>query len=427
MRFSKQHISSTFGVNAPYVACAYSSLGVPFILFSDQLDTFVQHPSVATNRPYTPNELDVLRRELVRLYLGQPGSSQKPSAVVADFEGEMLGFGGEMTVATFLPYMCETTNTDRNPTRSQTDHLLPPAPLPGLCIDMTGPTGISLCKEIMEHSDLCKLVWGMESDCAAMLHQHYPRYLDILPTNAVDVQLRFSKTPSKRLALHEALKTAANTPHESFRENISQLPNKTDVIHWDELYARNKRAMPFPLCEKHLLYALDDTHRVDLVIRIGGGWVVDEMAPPPTENDLTTLHTETFMCGYDQRPYSVEVPNAVCPGLVKNDGLLPTHTWWVTVQLSKIELQALRNDPHGMRWFYRQRNTFELSCYNNHPHTQQLRRAVVIQRHIQNLLRDCGGVEYLKEHFSPSDVKNVREMHVKLLNVLNDAGVVVCL
>ena len=75
----------------------------------------------------------------------------------------MLGFGGMMTSAAvrFL-----------NDTRT-----------PGLFVDMETAVGIQLMRELLEAPTLQKLVWGAESDCAALLHQQRPVELGIRPAN----------------------------------------------------------------------------------------------------------------------------------------------------------------------------------------------------------------------------------------------------
>jgi hypothetical protein len=488
----------------PYVVYQHSSLNHPFVLFSDSLDQFATlantHTSSNMSRNYTEQEIEALMGVLSEMYSGRiehsrsvphtaasgtcmerTGECFSPSRVsclVADFEGEMLGFGGEVTVATFLPHeRLPTTHGDVALLREEIADKCPGTRLPGLCIDMTCARGILLCRTIMESPDVAKLIWGAESDLCALVHQQFPRRTNIVPSRLVDVQLRFSETPQKRLGLGRAIAHITKqcdihrTPHTTKNmTNLLQLPNKQGSVDWDVMYAQNKRAMPFPLSTTHLQYALDDVHRIDIVLIMTGGWEdmggkttcamfpsLDPKHVPVmfagsgdvrdsagrvgtgtntntnTTSSPTTDTTISVVCGYDQRPrvlpYTAALHQAralLVAGIDETPQMLPVwHDWASAEQLSRNELEAIQTDRFGLRWFYRQRKTYGISLRNNHPRVQQLRRAVVLQRHLSNVSRMCGGwsKSQLAVHHSPSDVRLLVQMRSELDKVLQKAGI----
>lgn len=407
----------------PFMRTASSSLGVPFVLFSDDLRGFVQTGGGDVGSgAYTPDQLHALGEHMVGAYV-DGSCGQRPTALVVDFEGEMLGFGGEMTVATFLPYMCEMGDDERGAE--------PGVPLPGLCVDMTGASGVALCKRLMEAPTLCKLGWGVGSDLAAMLHQTHPRPLDIRPTCLVDVQLRFSESPTKRLGLHRASERILRDYPDAF----DGLPDKKECIDWDTAFAQNERAMPFPLAPSHMVYALDDVHRIERVLRHVGGWT-----PSADEPELHETAPLTVVCSYDQQVYRLEgvpdgepprpldasaqhlppellcIPTPPTPAPTSDRPLAPLHSWFGVERMSTYEQSALAADPYGLRWFYRQLKTYRTACRNRHPEVQRKRRAVLLRRHLANVWRQCGGT--LETVLGPSDVRRLTAVRAEVDAVL---------
>lgn len=423
----------------PLARVALSSLGHPFLLISANVGNFVQAveeeaveaekckrcagPDVAC----TDASVTAYHAALVAAYCTTPTLTR----VVVDFEGEMLGFGGEMTMATFVPYM----DTGRDVAVSVAGSV------PGLCIDMTSESGIALCRTLMECPTLCKLVWGASSDCAALLHQHYPRSLGVTPRALLDVQLRFSESPKRRTGLAKAIAHVQTQHPDAF----AGLPDKATAIDWNRAYATNQKAIPFPLSHTHLRYALDDVHRVARVLTSLGGCGADDltMCAPVVRRQFRA---------YDGQPYTLRVEGdesgeaAVHDGAtfdptifatLPSDSLAPCpgswfarpHAWSVVAQMSAQEQLALEGDPFGIHWFFREYKMFNIARRNRHSAAQQQRRAVVLQRHLYNVFRRVrvneprmnaegdnrsGGALIPSAPLAPSTVRRMLQTHVEL-------------
>ena len=411
----------------------HSSIGVPFICASANPEQFIATTpsSYQGNIPQCPvqpmqTSLQVAEM-LVNNYIGEIDDvavTSTPTGVIVDFEGEMLGFGGEMTVAVCLPYTC---------VHPKEVPLAPP--LPGLMIDMTCPEGISLCKRVMEAPQLTKLGWGTQSDLASLLHQHTPRTLNIRPVNFVDIQLRFSTSPSKRLGLSRALRELA--PH---LKQLVDVPSKDSVIQWDHAYARNGKAMPFPLSNDHMHYALDDIHRIATVLQQGGGWTTPVGTTSPGGTVGSDVPLLQMACGYDdlipehrgvsatsvslqactEGPLCVPV-NDLCSGAIVN--LQPRHEWSAVCQVSTDEQSAIARDPWGLRWFYKQRKAYLRAQRNRAPLEEQRRRQVVLVRHIGNVFHQLGGIDNRSLHLSPYDARTLAQCWKEWRPQLHRVGV----
>jgi hypothetical protein len=346
----------------------YSSRGVAFYVLSEKTMVAGIQP------PPTPSTLAELVAHCASLYLGgvphaetveddendendenkeniDPNVPLPPVPDVwVDFEGEMLGYSGEMVSAQFLLRSGSGSDSGSG-SGSDSDSTPTPAPTPGLLVDMTSPTCIALAKRILECGSLRKIGWGIESDVASLMHQHTPVRLDIHPTNMVDAQLctRFSASAARwhRKSLARALRDV------SPRELLKGLPRKDGCIEWDACYARHTRAMPFPLTPEQCGYAIDDLHRIELVV---------------THSSSSRSSRHTNRLSLSPHPISEEM-------------------WAAAARLSETVTDAIRTDMHGMDWLNCQITTYETGMRKSHPIVKMLSRAVAMQRHHIHLLR----------------------------------------
>jgi len=220
----------------------HSSLKTPFLVISP--DALVE------NIPALDEDEFLQLVEAVEKYIEHLANTR--AVVLADFEGEMPGFGGELVTACFqetvalhketLQVLCPET----------------PSPMPGLFIDLRDALGIRLVSKIMENPHITKIIWGAEGDLISLRFQYLPREMSIKSENVVDAQLAFSH-PTRRLGMGRILTSVP--PH-----LLEELPGK-DVIDFDTCHANNQRALPLPLSTLAALYSVDDLHRLEAVLR----------------------------------------------------------------------------------------------------------------------------------------------------------------
>jgi len=225
-----------------------SSLGCPFVAVSDtQLVEAVRPPSS-----------DAESRQLVAAVTRIIDFYEATSAVlIADFEGEMLGYGGELITGAFVPTSSVEPGSLRKLATNQPVH-----ENQGLLIDMRGSSGIELVRRIMESRAITKLIWGADSDISSLRFQAFPREVGVQPHGVVDVQLAFS-SPTWRLGLARALETVSRNGQS---EITSALPDKKG-LDFDTPHSKNRRALVLPLGELEARYAADDLHRIEAVLR----------------------------------------------------------------------------------------------------------------------------------------------------------------
>lgn len=316
------------------------SRGHPFWVLSDRV--FVEG-----TEPLPAAALDALVTLVLGVYA--PSADRMPPdapPLLMDFEGEMLGHGGVMTAAAFR--FLDTA-------------------IPGLLLDMDSDVGVRVARAVLA-GPAPKFVWGAESDCASLLHQRYPRPLGIEPVNMVDVQLMFSPSPTRRLAMHKALDRIV-TSHPGA---LDGLPAK-DGVDWDGPASRNERAMPVPWRADHVLYAVDD------LVRLEATWKHQAaLAPVHTFEEATTQTTR----------------------------LLATWT----------------KDTYGTRGFWSKWRGYRTVGRSVGP-VDQCRRAVPLVRHLTEVLTRCDGE--LERVLSPSDANAMRAAYSSLVAVLATHGVVV--
>jgi len=223
---------------------AKSSLGVPFLVLSER-------DFVAGRRPPSREEWQGLQRTaatLVSFWV------QRNAVVLADFEGEMPGIGGELCCAAFQRNLAIEPKGLR---QLQSQGFCRDM---GLLIDLRCVEGVGLVRQIMESPAITKMIWGADGDVASLRYGPPAAPFSISSAQVVDVQLAFS-TPSRRLAMAKMLE---RLPSEA---KPVDLPSKDAAIDFTRSHAFNRRALQLPLPTQVATYAMDDLHRLDLVLQ----------------------------------------------------------------------------------------------------------------------------------------------------------------
>eukprot|EP00397_Hematodinium_sp_SG-2012_P024780 GEMP01025833.1.p1 GENE.GEMP01025833.1~~GEMP01025833.1.p1 ORF type:complete len:283 (-),score=57.76 GEMP01025833.1:1225-2073(-) len=219
----------------------HSSLLSPFLVISEE--------QLVVNVPELGDEMASLTYSVAE-YIRQ--LANRRAVVLADFEGEMPGFGGELVTACFQETLA-LGKDNLEPLQPQHQ-----SPMMGLFIDLRHSVGINLCAQIMENANITKVIWGAEGDLTSLRFQYLPREMSIQSQNVVDAQLAFS-SPGKRLGMSRMLAKVPN-------HVLSMLPSK-DIIDFDQAHAYNQRALPLPFSHEAALYSVDDLHRLEAVLR----------------------------------------------------------------------------------------------------------------------------------------------------------------
>ncbi|KAJ1460631.1 hypothetical protein M885DRAFT_11192 [Pelagophyceae sp. CCMP2097] len=193
--------------------------------------------------------------------------------VLADFEGEMPGFGGRLVVAQFL--LTESLDDDLKPTLS---HERPfPSGAVGLLVDLRDPRGVEVARRIMESEAITKVIWGADGDLTSLRHQ---RGLGMRSRNVVDCQLAFS-TERYRLGMAEMLKRVPPT----------ELPPKAGHLDFKPQQS-NRRALPLPLTAGLAKYSMDDLHRIEVILQT--------QRPSEQPYAATTAQTASFLASLEE-------------------------------------------------------------------------------------------------------------------------------
>lgn len=189
--------------------------------------------------------------ELVMKYL--QGCQSRRAVMIADFEGEMPGHGGELVTAAFQ----ETRAVDGDSLSTQLAETHK-TPVMGLLIDLRCRAGVAVLKRIMESRQITKLIWGADADLQSLMYQEFPIPLGVQPQAVVDIQLAFSDR-SRRLGMQRMLERVP-------RQFVAGLPAKSQ-IDFDSFHSKNRRCMPLPLSVTDAMYAMDDLHRIEAILR----------------------------------------------------------------------------------------------------------------------------------------------------------------
>eukprot|EP00931_Biecheleriopsis_adriatica_P018432 TRINITY_DN12921_c0_g1_i2.p1 TRINITY_DN12921_c0_g1~~TRINITY_DN12921_c0_g1_i2.p1 ORF type:complete len:326 (+),score=50.72 TRINITY_DN12921_c0_g1_i2:40-1017(+) len=228
-----------------------SSFEVPFIVVSEA--QLVQTVPVL--------DADRYQDLLTRLQAVVHALEAEQTVLLADFEGEMTGFGGELVTAAFMPTRSIDISTLQAWPRAHLDRS-------GLLIDMRCPGGAQIVQRVMESPVILKVIWGADGDLTSLRHQDAPFPLGFKSRSVVDAQLAFS-TPTARLGMARALERVPP-------ELLARLPNK-EWIDFDLPHSMNRRALRWPLREEEARYAVDDLHRLDVIVSTqipeSGGYV----------------------------------------------------------------------------------------------------------------------------------------------------------
>ena len=237
----------------PSLEYCVSSFGVRFLVVSSNPSSFLASsspsPSSSSSLPH-PSIAEALRVVASWNLAAQPQASAC-GVVLADFEGENMGWGGTLECAQFLP--STLVSSSLSPVPSSTSPQLPQPPRllgstiasrsalasetsrTGLIVDARTAPGASIIAAVMENPLLVKLVWGAQNDNVSLRHQ-----LLLHPSCIADVQLCYSD-PGRRLGMKRALEK-----HPSLTELLGKLPPKDMDPGKYGAYARNERANPMP-------------------------------------------------------------------------------------------------------------------------------------------------------------------------------------
>eukprot|EP00747_Dinoflagellata_sp_TGD_P166960 gnl/TRDRNA2_/TRDRNA2_190584_c0_seq1.p1 gnl/TRDRNA2_/TRDRNA2_190584_c0~~gnl/TRDRNA2_/TRDRNA2_190584_c0_seq1.p1 ORF type:complete len:378 (+),score=54.89 gnl/TRDRNA2_/TRDRNA2_190584_c0_seq1:102-1136(+) len=220
----------------------WSSLDVPFLVVSDQqLVDGVAAPSSEEEHQDTGRVLSAV----------VDAFEEERAVLLADFEGEMTGFGGVLETAAFMPTAC----LDRDYLEAR------PCVAPsvaGLLLDLRCPVGLMLAKRIMGSTAIAKVIWGANGDLTSLCHQKLPHVLGVTSRSVVDAQLAFSP-PNRRIGMARMLQRVPP-------QLLERLPQK-ESIDFDRAHAANRRALQLPLGNAEAHYAVDDLHRLEVILR----------------------------------------------------------------------------------------------------------------------------------------------------------------
>ena len=221
-----------------------SSLGVPFLVISK--DTFITgHKPLIDTTKY--NKFLALVLKSVK--------AQQGEIILADFEGEMPGFGGDLSCAQFMPTRVIENSLVTKCTSNANECLLCSPHTAGLIVDLRDTGGIMITQLIMSDVAFTKLIWGATGDLTSL---RYQRSLgNIRAKNVVDVQRGFS-SPGRLLGMGTAISRCP-------RKFIQGLPSKDQGHDWSPR-AQNRRCVPLPLSQSFAKYAMDDLHRIDAIL-----------------------------------------------------------------------------------------------------------------------------------------------------------------
>jgi|Transcript_77084 hypothetical protein len=288
-----------------------SSLDVPFIVVSELC--------LVEDLPPLPAEHF---QDLLHALNGIVDELEAERAILlADFEGEMTGFGGELVTAAFLP----TTTLERDGFRVGSKALSslrhPDEPRAGLLLDLRCEAGRRLVRRIMQSEDVCKVIWGADGDLTSLRHQVLPAPLQISSRAVIDAQLAFSQ-PHARLGMARMLERVP-------RQLLEHLPDKA-CVEFDLPHSINRRALRWPLQCHEARYAADDLHRLEAILQ--------SQVPPSGGYGSAMILTAEIM--------------------------------------SRIE-----HDPFGLAWLGNELNFFS----RKPPGTQRRAKAVQLVRHIKTL------------------------------------------
>lgn len=250
-----------------------SSVGAPFLVLSDQ--QLVQSLPAPTASEW--DKVLGLGSDLIQQW------EASRAMLVADFEGEFTGFEGELVTAAFR----QTFTLDKSGLRPLSGSKSEQSSA-GVLADMRCPGAAALVKRVMESPAITKIIWGADGDLTALSYTPASQPFGIFAANVVDAQLGFS-TDKKRLGMAKMLERVPEA-------EVSRM-SKRDAINFEASHSRHCRALAFPLSSNNALYAMDDLHRLDLILRT--------QRPPSGSYTEARNQTEAFVCRLRQTPKEV--------------------------------------------------------------------------------------------------------------------------
>lgn len=240
-----EHETEEVSNTSPDVPKTTSSLGHEFIIVGDD-SPFVSGVAADTSGA----GLDAATR-MVSVW------EHENAVVLADFEGEQMGWGGEVLTAQFL----RTDAIDRTTLKPVTVASADGDVEPGLLVDMRSNVGIEVVRMVMENTSITKLIWGADGDLISLRYSLTFASSGINATRVVDVQLGFS-VPGRRLGMARAIESLP-------RSATRGLPSKSQLEDRDFYapQARNRRCVTFPMPPQFTRYSVDDLHRIEAILR----------------------------------------------------------------------------------------------------------------------------------------------------------------
>ncbi|CAE7296894.1 cspA, partial [Symbiodinium microadriaticum] len=266
-----------------------SSLDCPFLVLSEgQLVESVPAPSV--------QDLQRLK-QLVRNCIDT--CEEYGAALLVDFEGEMPGHGGEVSIAQVQFTQVLDLKT-LSPLRLNP---LQRFQCPGFLLDLRCPSGVEIIRQVMGSQKILKILWGAQGDCQCLMYQLRPFYIGVYPMATLDAQVAFDA--SVLIGMAKMLQTVPS-------ETTGGLPIKEDQINWDASHCENKRALEVPLSRESALYAVDDLHRIEAI--------VGTKLPPSGSYAAALQHTAQMLLGLRQDPCGLSTLEQDLRWLEKRDG-----------------------------------------------------------------------------------------------------------
>jgi len=265
--------------------CCRSSLGVPFLVVSNQ--PFVTGVPVPSREEWI--ELLVFTNALVKQW-------ETPGCVLlADFEGEGMGVEGELVSAAFQrTWAIERTGLRPMKMSGRTSEEM------GLMFDFRCLEAVAIVKRIMEAPVLCKAIWGADGDISALRYTPPVKPLGIKSLNVLDVQLAYSE-PKRRLAMSKMLPLLPP-------KVLKGLPDKSSAggADFSSAHSQHRRAIALPMSIAMARYSTDDLHRLEKVLlhRIPAGSNFTDASRQTGTLTLKLLASPFMYGGHRLRLYS---------------------------------------------------------------------------------------------------------------------------
>jgi len=266
-----------------------SSLNCPFLVLS-QIQLVKEIPAP------TPEEFQRLKH-LVTSFVG--ACNQRNAVLLADFEGEMPGHGGEISIAQLqLTEVLDPQNL--MPRRVNPQQCFQ---APGLLIDLRCYDCIDVIQEVMGSDRIWKLLWGANGDCQCLMYQQRPVHIGVDPKKLIDAQVAFDDRV--RIGMAQMLESVP-------AEIQTGLPTKKAQIDWDLFHCENRRALELPLSRQKALYAVDDLHRIEAIL--------GTKQPISGSYQSALLRSQQMLADLRRDPYGVETLQQDLVWLEKLDG-----------------------------------------------------------------------------------------------------------